>query len=207
MGKGMSAFVNGRNALRGIFLWFVMSSANEAVLAQIGNPSDEPTDALISRHDTLQASLPATPFVPAGRPPEEKAPPARYTSTKSPAVAVLLSAVVPGAGQIYNESYWKPPIIWGLGAYWVYEWLTLNDKYLDFRSQFSQNPNNAQLKRVRDFYRDERDKFAWYLGVLYFANLLDAYIGASLYDFNVTPDLSADGRVVPRITATLRVRF
>ncbi len=196
MGKGMGILVNGRNALGGIFLCFVVISANEAVLAQISNTSHEPTDRLISQRDTLPASLPAPSFAPA-----------RYTSTKSPGLAVILSAVLPGAGQIYNESYWKPPIIWGLGGYWVYEWLTLNEKYQDFRTQFSQNPGNAQLKRIRDFYRDERDKFAWYLGALYFANLLDAYVGASLYDFNVTPDLGADGTVVPRITATLRVRF
>ena len=36
---------------------------------------------------------------------------------KKPAVAGLLSAVVPGAGQIYNGSYWKTPIVYaGVGA-------------------------------------------------------------------------------------------
>lgn len=123
---------------------------------------------------------------------------------------MLISAVAPGTGQIYNESYWKAPIIWSLGGYWVYEWLQLNDKYQSYRDQFSRDPpgpNSEQTKRVRDFYRDERDKFAWYLGALYFANLLDAYVGASLYDFNVSPDLGADGIIVPRITVSLRLTF
>ncbi|MGB5873775.1 MAG: DUF5683 domain-containing protein, partial [Bacteroidota bacterium] len=37
-------------------------------------------------------------------------------ASKSPGTALLLSALVPGAGQVYNESYWKVPIIVGLGT-------------------------------------------------------------------------------------------
>ena len=136
-----------------------------------------------------------------------------YNSTKSAGLAVGLSAVLPGAGQIYNESYWKAPVIWGLTTYWVYEWIDLNGKYKDFRDQFQKSVEtfppygDTQKQRVRDFYRDERDKFAWYLGALYFVNLLDAYITANLYDFNVSPDLGADGTVAPRLTASIRLRF
>lgn len=130
-----------------------------------------------------------------------------YQSTKSPALAVLLSTVAPGAGQIYNESYWKPPIIWGLGGYWVYEWIQLNDKYRDFRGQYTMNSSNALTKRLRDFYRDERDRFAWYLGALYFLNLVDAYVGANLYDFNVSPELGTDGAVVPKVIVTIHFGF
>ncbi len=38
---------------------------------------------------------------------------------KSTTVALLASLVVPGAGQIYNGSYWKAPIIWGVGYYFI----------------------------------------------------------------------------------------
>lgn len=133
--------------------------------------------------------------------------------SKSPWVAVGLSAAVPGLGQIYNKSYWKAPIIWGLGGYWVYEWIHLNGNYRDFRDQYtgSVTPSvpggNAQFLLLRDFYRDERDKFAWYLGALYLLNLVDAYVGASLYDFDVGPELSADGRFVPGFRASLHVGF
>jgi len=196
---------------KGVHGWLLFSvvlvSMCQTARSQFPELTDQPADTSISRRDTLRTP-PVTPFV---RPLEESSSRPSgvkgYTSTKSPGIAVLLSAVAPGVGQIYNESYWKPPIIWSLGGYWVYEWVTLNDKYQDFRTQFAQNPSNDQLKRIRDFYRDERDKFAWYLGALYFVNLLDAYVGASLYDFNVTPDLTADGVIVPKITATLRLRF
>ena len=59
----------------------------------------------------------------------------------------------------------------------------------------------------RDFYRNERDSFAWYLGALYFLNLVDAYVGANLYDFDVSPELGEGGRVVPKMTATIRLKL
>ncbi|OLD79617.1 MAG: hypothetical protein AUI33_02560 [Ignavibacteria bacterium 13_1_40CM_2_61_4] len=120
---------------------------------------------------------------------------------------------MPGLGQIYNQTYWKVPLIWGLGGYWIYEWIHLNDNYKDFRAQYSNSITPANqagdhlLLTLRDFYRDERDKFAWYLGALYLLNLVDAYVGASLYDFDVSPDLTADGRIVPRVTASLHFSF
>jgi len=132
---------------------------------------------------------------------------------KRPWVAVGLSAVLPGAGQIYNEAYWKPPIIWGLIGYWIYEWNQNNTKYWDYRGQYAQSidinstTGNQQLLKLRDFYRDERDKFAWYIGAFYFLNLVDAYVGANLFDFDVGPSLGAVGQGYPSVNATIRVRF
>jgi len=133
--------------------------------------------------------------------------------SKSPLVAVGLSAGVPGLGQIYNQTYWKVPLIWGLGGYWIYEWIHLNDNYKDFRGQYTNSITTATpdgdhlLLTLRDFYRDERDKFAWYLGALYLLNLVDAYVGASLYDFDVSPELTANGRIVPRVRASIHLSF
>ena len=36
-----------------------------------------------------------------------------FVMEKSPWGAVLRSAILPGLGQIYNQSYWKAPIVWG----------------------------------------------------------------------------------------------
>lgn len=132
---------------------------------------------------------------------------------KSAWLAVGLSAVAPGVGQIYDESYWKPPIVWGLGAYWISQWIDLNKSYKHYGTLYSasitpaQPEGDGQNLGLRDFYRDQRDKFAWYLGALYFLNLIDAYVGANLYDFDVGPDLSLDGKVAPKATATIRWRF
>ena len=47
---------------------------------------------------------------------------------KSTTIATLGSMIVPGAGQIYNGSYWKAPLIWGLG-YYFYSVILLHGFY------------------------------------------------------------------------------
>ena len=123
-----------------------------------------------------------------------------YHSTKDPWLALGISAGVPGSGQIYNRDYWKVPVVWGLGAYWISQWIANNKQYKNYQAQYLQtllaNPSSEgdpQLMAERDFYRNERDDFAWYMGILYFANIIDAYVSARLYDFDVSPDLSNKG--------------
>lgn len=113
---------------------------------------------------------------------------------KSPTKAMLMSAVLPGLGQFYNKSYWKIPIIYGLAGYFVYE-IKQNDKsYRYYRGLFSESlkisGGDYRYKRLRDFYRDQRDLFGIYLFVLYLANIVDAYVDAHLYNFDVSDDLS-----------------
>ncbi|HAL56130.1 MAG TPA: hypothetical protein DCP63_06570 [Bacteroidetes bacterium] len=118
-------------------------------------------------------------------------------AVKSPAKAVLLSALLPGAGQIYTGRYWKVPIILGFGGYFVGQWIRANDLYLAARTKYSQSvekgenggQGNPQFVYERDFYRDERDKFAFYFAITYLLNIVDAYVGASLYGFEVKDDL------------------
>ncbi|MDI6765812.1 MAG: DUF5683 domain-containing protein [Bacteroidota bacterium] len=129
-----------------------------------------------------------------------------FKPTKSPMLALGLSAALPGAGQIYTKNYWKVPIIWGVGGYWVYEWIHLNNSYKEFRRKYSEAPHEQNL-RLRDFYRDERDKFAWFLGALYIINLVDAYAGAHLYDFDISPELSYDGRIIPKVLVSVKIEL
>lgn len=108
---------------------------------------------------------------------------------KSPWQAVIKSAIVPGFGQIYNESYWKVPIIWGFIGWFGYNvWLNDN-RYQDYRKLYQQSIEQGQenfvYKRIREFYRDQRDLFAIYLGLTYFFNLVDAYVDAHLFNFDI----------------------
>lgn len=110
-----------------------------------------------------------------------------FTSTKSAWTAVLLSAVAPGAGQIYNESYWKAPVVWGISAWLIYNWVQLNKDYKENRDLFAAT-GDEDYRTLRKFYRDERDLFTIYMGLTYFLNLVDAYVDAQLFDFTVEED-------------------
>lgn len=115
-----------------------------------------------------------------------------FIMTKSPLTAVLLSAALPGAGQFYNESYWKIPVIAGVGGYLVYEIIQSNNNYSNYADQYAAsvtpaNPQgDARLLSLREFYRDERDRFYIYGALLYLVQLADAYVDAELYDFDVS---------------------
>ncbi len=131
---------------------------------------------------------------------------------KSPLIAVLLSAAVPGGGQVYNGSYWKVPIILGAQVYFVTQWLSNNKSYEYYRTQYTNSistypPNgNLNLMSLRDAYRDQRDSFAWYMAGVYLLSMVDAYVDAELSGFEVSPNLSS----TPAGTAValnFRVRF
>jgi len=129
---------------------------------------------------------------------------------KSSLTAVGLSAILPGAGQVYTERYWKVPLILGLGGYWVYEWSRNNDRYQEFRDLYAASivttppQGDDRYLSLREFYKDQRDSFTWYLGALYLLNVVDAFVGAELYDFDVSPDLGSGG---PGIYASLKFRL
>lgn len=118
--------------------------------------------------------------------------------SKSPVLAIALSAALPGAGQIYTERYWKIPVIYGFAAWFGVNWKKADDLYQQYRSEYSASLEKSEfggkgderLRSIRDFYRNERDRFSLYLGLTYLLNIVDAYIGASLYGFDVSDDLS-----------------
>lgn len=127
--------------------------------------------------------------------------------TKSVTTAVLLSALLPGAGQVYTGGYWKVPIILGFSGYFAREWIIQNNRYRSARSNYAasvqrgdyQGQGDPQLLYERDFYRDERDRFAFYFALTYVLNLLDAYVGASLYNFEVNDNLGPNAMLRVRI--------
>lgn len=110
-----------------------------------------------------------------------------FVPTKSPWTAVLWSAVIPGAGQIYNESYWKAPIIWGLFGWLGYNWVQNNNSYKENQDLFEQT-GDTRYQDLRTFYRDQRDLFTIYMLITYVLNLVDAYVDAHLFDFSVEED-------------------
>jgi len=126
---------------------------------------------------------------------------------RSPTTAILLSAIVPGAGQVYTGRYWKVPIVLGFSGYFAYEVMKLNDNYKSAQGKYTESvkegenngQGNAQLQYERDFYRDERDRFGFYLLLTYLLNIVDAYVDASLFDFDVGDNLTGGSSLKIRI--------
>jgi hypothetical protein len=128
-------------------------------------------------------------------------------NAKSGSLAMLFSALLPGAGQVYAHRYYTIPFIWGLGAFFTSVAIKANNQYMDYRGKFSESvrldtiahSGDQNLLSARDFYHDQRDEYILYLGLTYFLNLIDAYVGATLYDFDVSDELGGSAKIQFRI--------
>lgn len=139
--------------------------------------------------------------------------------------SVWLAAVVPGLGQIYNRQYWKVPIIYG-GALGLAYGITWNDRmYVDYRKGYVDlmdkdpssnyyeyllpegvvldNSNKDYYTRViktkLDNYRRNRDLCIIASAVFYLLTIIDAYVDAQMFDYDISSDLSLE--VVPTVIA------
>lgn len=130
----------------------------------------------------------------------------KFEMNKSPWGAVLRSAVLPGFGQFYNESYWKIPIVWGVLGYFGYQWNRTNNLYLQYKDQYALSVVNKKIDdyalMAREFYKDQRDLVAVFIGLTYFLNLVDAYVDAHLFDFYISRDNS-----MGQFQLSLKVKF
>lgn len=141
----------------------------------------------------------------------------------SPQRAMWMAIVLPGAGQIYNRKYWKLPIVYGgfVGCIYAMQWNNTMYKdysqaYLDIMdsdpttqsyNQFlhlgntitSANMSQYQtlFKKRKDRYRRWRDLSFFCLIGVYALSIIDAYVDASLSEFDISDDLSL--RVEPAV--------
>ncbi|MCU0427584.1 MAG: DUF5683 domain-containing protein [Candidatus Kapabacteria bacterium] len=134
------------------------------------------------------------------------------TMTKDPVLAVALS-LIPGLGQIYVESYWKAPIfLAGFGTaigFTIYNanLVALADSILAVSDSTRSSTFLSSITRQREIFRDLRDiSIVAIVGVIGLA-AIDAYVGAHLFDFDVSDEFKAALRVNPlqgRINLTIR---
>ena len=120
---------------------------------------------------------------------------------KNPKTATLLSACLPGAGQVYNGKYWKLPILYGGGFALAYYIRLNNSQYKIFRDSYLQVKAGKedyfygaydadQLARLREYWRRNRDLLIIVSGLTYVLNIADAAVDAHLSRFDVSDDLS-----------------
>lgn len=124
-----------------------------------------------------------------------------YTSLpKNPRKATVLSAIIPGAGQVYNGKLWKVPILYGGFMTDIYFINYNNKRYETFRdalfafdkgdrSLFPSLNRNSLVRNV-DFWRQNRDMTILLLLAIYALNLVDANVDAHLSGFDISDNLA-----------------
>jgi hypothetical protein len=126
---------------------------------------------------------------------------------KSGSLAMLLSAILPGAGQVYAHRYYTIPIIWGCAIYFYSQWNYCNNIYKEFQGLYADsvksttaNPKLVNYYRdTRDSFHNHRDGFAVYIALTYILNIIDAYVAATLYSFDVSDNLGGSTEIRFRI--------
>lgn len=133
-----------------------------------------------------------------------------------PKRALWLALALPGAGQIYNRKYWKLPIVYGgfVGCAYAMRWNNMmyhdySQAYLDIMDDDPQTQSYTQFVRLgnkitdanidrwttifkkrKDRFRRWRDMSFFVMVGVYALSVIDAYVDASLSEFDISPDLS-----------------
>lgn len=130
---------------------------------------------------------------------------------RAPVKAGLLGLFIPGAGQIYNKSYWKLPIYYGALSALVYVvsynsngYNRYNNAYLavshGFPDEFGGRYSAEQLKNIRDDFRRNRDLSIFYTCGVYLLGVIEAYVDANFKSFDVSDNFAM--RVRPTVGPT-----
>ena len=134
----------------------------------------------------------------------------------NPKRALWLAVVLPGAGQVYNRKYWKLPIFYGGFVGCIYAMTWNNQMYHDYAQAYidimdndptTQSYNNflhlgttitpANEERYKNIFKQRKDRYRRWRDLsifttiaVYALSVIDAYVDASLSDFDISDDLS-----------------
>jgi len=123
----------------------------------------------------------------------------------NPRKALIFGLIVPGAGQAYNRSFWKVPIVLGAIGTTVYLIDDNRTNYFIFRDVYKERvntegentdvfaaayPQDSQLKTIRDQLRKDYE-LSWIalvgVGIL---SAAEAFVDCHLKSFDISEDLS-----------------
>ncbi len=185
-------------ALTGLLFWFYLAAPGTARAQTDSVRVVQPTDSIPTapaQSDTV----------------------AKARRIPSPRKALILSAVLPGAGQAYNRRYWKIPLIYIGAGILGYNIQNFHKNYVTWRDAFIAkqkydeyilDPEQFPEDRFDDLdvMRRNRNNMRRYFelniilsGVLYALNVVDANVDAHLRGFqlgdkglSLTPALPTD---------------
>lgn len=133
-----------------------------------------------------------------------------------PRMAVWMSLLIPGGGQIYNRKYWKLPIVYGGYVGCIYALTWNQSTYKDYQKAYIDiMDNDPGTKSYEDFlpphyeidtsmedwlkdvFKQRKNKYRRYRDLsifsfigLYAVAAIDAYVDAELSHFDISNDLS-----------------
>lgn len=132
------------------------------------------------------------------------------TCEHSPKKAAILSAILPGAGQVYNGKWWKVPIIYaGFGGvgYLAYDNYSNYKTYLtayklktgnleegatptEYEVLLAEHYQASQLQSYKEAYRRDFELYCIITAAWYGLNIVDAIVDGHLYTYDISEDLS-----------------
>ena len=135
---------------------------------------------------------------------------AKVKKPHSPTKAAIMSACLPGLGQIYNRKWWKVPIVYaGLGGlgYMSYRNFSEYRSYLhayefktgdlpegvtlsDYEAELANKYAEGQLQTYKESYRRDFEFYTILTAAWYGLNIIDAVVDGHLYTYDISDDLS-----------------
>lgn len=158
--------------------------------------------------DTMNQYIDADSVIVSGKKENVKVPKAK--KPHSPKKATIMSACLPGLGQIYNGKWWKVPIVYaGLGGlgymsynnYYEYTSYLNAYKYVSDPESIDRPLTNheqelaaryqaSQLQTYKESYRHDFELYTIILVAWYGLNIVDACVDGHLYTYDISDDLS-----------------
>jgi hypothetical protein len=133
----------------------------------------------------------------------------RFLPKHSPAKATLMSAVLPGLGQLYNKKYWKIPVVYAAMGTSTYFYIKFRNEFTKYQQAYIdlmdgdesthsfdqfEIPPGVTTERYLTVYRDNNRRYRdwWMIGLIlsYSLNIIDAVVDAHFFDFNVDENLT-----------------
>ncbi len=126
----------------------------------------------------------------------------------SPQRAAVLSAALPGLGQLYNGKWYKVPFIYGGYAGLYFGWQFNNKNFSLYNDIYKNIPRDAptdslytvegyeltkdNVYKAQEYYRRYRDLSLIGVGMLYLLNVIDATVDAYMFNYDISDDLSLE---------------
>ena len=122
----------------------------------------------------------------------------------SPTRASIMSACLPGLGQLYNRRYWKIPVLYaGIGAITFFarqNWNYLQKYSEAYKLRTDGDPATIDsyynkcsaddLLQFKNYYRRNFEVTVIFAVALYALNIVDASVDAHLFRFDINDNLS-----------------